>query len=261
MTKTPARAAGPGIPVLVLAALLISPGCARRFDNLAELAKYDVVWDRPGAGSKDSMPAGNGEIGINVWSEKETGSVCFYIGKTDSWDESGRLLKIGKVRIKIEPDPFAGGARFTQRLRLGDGAIEVAAGEGPAAARLRIWADANKPVVRVEAHVPASSVMTASIEPWRIAPAELKDELVSGLNYWRDLFGPTVVQPDVVVDDPGAKIVWYHRNPETPSFAKAVGMQGLEGAGIADPLKDRIFGAVMEGDGFAKKDSRALVCG
>jgi hypothetical protein len=250
---------GLSITVLVLTAVLAFPACARRFDNLAELAKYDVVWDQPGAGSKDSMPAGNGDIGLNVWSEKETGSVCFYIGKTDAWDESGRLLKIGKVRIKVEPNPFADGAIFSQRLSLGEGAIEVAAGEGRSAARLRIWADANRPVVRVEAHVPASSVVTASIEPWRLAPLELKDELVSGLNYWRDLFGPTVVQPDVVVDDPGEKIVWYHRNPETPSFAKAIAMQGLEGAGIADPLRDRIFGAVMEGEGFAKKDPRALV--
>jgi alpha-L-fucosidase 2 len=259
MTKTPARAAGRGIRVLVLAALLISTGCARRFDNLAELAKYDVVWDQPGHGSKDSMPAGNGDISLNVWSEEETGSVCFYIGKSDSWDESGRLLKIGKVRIKVQPNPFAGGARFTQRLRLRDGAVEVAAGEGPAAARLLVWADADRPVVRVEAHVPASSVVTASTEPWRLAPEEMKDELVSGLNYWRDLFGPTIVQPDVVVDDPGPRVVWYHRNPETPSFAKALAMQGLEGAGIADPLKDRIFGALMEGRGFARQDAKALV--
>jgi alpha-L-fucosidase 2 len=245
--------------IAALAALLVFPACARRFDNLTELAKYDVVWDRPGSGSKDSMPAGNGDISLNVWSEKETGSVCFYIGKSDAWDESGRLLKIGKVRIKIEPNPFLSGARFTQRLNLADGAVEVTAGEGRDEATIRVWADANRPVVRVEARVPSSSAVTASTEPWRLAPEEMKDELVSGLNFWRDLFGPTVVQPDVVVDDPGSRIVWYHRNPETPSFAKAVAMQGLEGAGIVDPLKDRIFGAVMAGEGFIKKDARSLV--
>ncbi len=198
MKKTKVRDIGFRIPAVAIAALLISPGCARRLDNLAELGKYDVVWDEPGHGSKDSMPAGNGDISLNVWTEKETGSVCFYIGKSDAWDETGRLLKIGKVRVRIEPNPFAGGS-FSQRLHLRAGAVEVTAGEGPAAARLLIWADANRPVVRVEARAPSTSTVTAAIEPWRLEPAVMKDALVSGLNYYPEIFGPTVVQPDVVV--------------------------------------------------------------
>jgi hypothetical protein len=239
--------------------LFICAGCADKFNGLAELGRYDVVWNTPGGGSKDSMPAGNGDISLNVWTEKETGSVCFYVGKTDSWDESGRLLKVGKVRVKIEPNPFAGGRSFLQRLNLRDAAVEVTSGEGKDAATIRVWADANRPVVRVEARVPPSSVLTASVEPWRLQPEELKDELVSGLNYWRDLLGPTVVTPDIVIDDPADRVAWYHRNPETPSFAKTLAMQGLEGAGLADPLKDRVSGAIMGGEGFFKTGPRALV--
>jgi hypothetical protein len=245
------------IIVLALAAL----SCGRRFDNLAELGRCDVVWDRPGAGSKDSMPLGNGDLGLNVWTEKETGSVCFYVGKTDAWDETGRLLKIGKVRVKIEPNPFAEGRTFSQKLNLRDAAVEVAAGEGAAAVRLRVWADANLPVVRVEARTPESCVVTASIEPWRLEPEVMKDALVSGLNYYPGIFGPTVVGPDVVIDEPAARIVWYHRDPETPSFAKNLAMQGLEGAGLKDPLKDRIFGAIMAGEGFVRKGTKSLVSG
>ncbi len=259
MKKTKVRGIGFGIAA-ILGALLISSGCARRFDNLAELGKYDVVWDESGQGSKDSMPAGNGDISLNVWTEKETGSVCFYIGKSDAWDETGRLLKIGKVRVRIEPNPFAD-ASFSQRLDLRAGAVEVTAGEGPAAARLLIWADANRPVVRVEARAPSTSTVTAAIEPWRLEPAVMKDALVSGLNYYPEIFGPTVVQPDVVVDDPAARVIWYHRNPETPSFARNLAMQGLEGAGLEDPLKGRIFGALIEGEGFVKKGSKALASG
>jgi hypothetical protein len=245
--------------LLAILVILLSPGCAKKFDNLAELGRYDVAWDRPGNGSKDSMPAGNGDISLNVWTEGATGSVCFYIGKTDSWDETGRLLKIGKVRVRIEPNPFADGRVFLQRLNLRDAAVEVTAGEGRDATRIRIWADANRPVVRVEARGPASSVVTVAAEPWRLAPEAIKDSLVSGLNYYPEIFGPTVVGPDVVVDEPADRVVWYHDNPETPSFAKHVAMQGLEGAGIADPLKDRVFGAIMEGEGFAKKDATTLV--
>jgi hypothetical protein len=238
---------------------IASPGCAKRFDNLKELGAYDVVWDRAGNGSKDSMPAGNGDIGLNVWAEEGTGSVCFYVSKTDSWDETGRLLKLGKVRVKVEPNPFGAGLKFQQRLDLREAVVEVTAGEGEEAARIRVWVDANLPVVRVEARVPGPSVVTAAVEPWRLKPEEMKDELVSGLNYFRDIFGPTVVQPDDIVDEPSNRVVWYHRNPETPSFAKALAMQGLENAGVEDPLKDRISGAVMEGEGFVKRDKTSLL--
>lgn len=248
------------VPILLfIAAVMAAPGCGRRFDPLAALGRYDVVWDKPGAGSKDSMPVGNGDIGLNVWTEGAAGSVCFYIGKTDSWDETGRLLKVGKVRVKIEPNPFADGRPFTQRLHLADAAVEVRSGEGRAAAVIRVWADANRPVVRVEARVPDGTAVTASTEPWRVEPQVIKDALVSGLNYYPEIFGPAVVSADVVLDEPAGRVVWYHDNPETPSFAKNIAMQGLEGAGLADPLKDRVFGAIMEGQGFAKRGPSALV--
>jgi alpha-L-fucosidase 2 len=244
---------------LILLALMASAACARRFDNLAALARYDVVWDQPGHGSKDSMPGGNGDLGLNVWTEEETGSVCFYIGKTDAWDDSGRLLKVGKVRVTVEPNPFGAGRRFRQRLNLGDASVEIVAGEGGHETRLRVWADANLPVVHVEARVPPPGMVKASIEPWRLAPEELKDELVSGLNHWRGLFGPTVARPDVVLDEPGRdRLIWYHANVETPSFAKALAMQGLEGAGVRDPLKDRVFGGLVEGEGFVKDGRTSL---
>ncbi len=241
------------IGMAVVAMALVLPACSQRSDNLGELSRYNVAWDRPGNGSKDSMPLGNGDISLNVWTEKETGSVCFYIGKTDAWDETSRLLKIGKVQVKIEPNPFAEGRPFRQKLSVRDAAVEVTAGDGAAAVSFRVWADANLPVVRVETYAPATCAVTASIEPWRLEPEVMKDALVSGLNYYPEIFGPTVVGPDVVMDEPAARIVWYHRNPETPSFAKNLTMQGLEDAGLKDPLKDRIFGAIMEGRGLCQK--------
>jgi alpha-L-fucosidase 2 len=245
-----------GLFLLVLA--IAAPGCSRRLDAVKELANYDVVWDRPGNDSKGSMPVGNGDIGLNVWAEADSGSVCFYIGKTDAWDESGRLLKLSKVRVRLDPNPFRPGATFRQRLNLREAAIEVEGGEGRTGARIRVWVDANEPVIRIELHVPEGCRVAAGIEPWRLKPEVLKDELVSGLNYYANLFGPTVVQPDTVLDHPSNRVVWYHRNPETPSFLKNVSMQGLESFPFADPLKDRIFGGVMEGEGFIQQDDKTL---
>jgi hypothetical protein len=101
--------------------------------------------------------------------------------------------------------------------------------------------------------------MTACTEPWRVKAETFKDELVSGLNSYPALFPPTVVQPDVVADLGPERVAWYHRNPETPGFGKNLAMQGLDKFGIANPLKDRVFGAVIEGNGFAKRDPKTLV--
>ena len=31
------------------------------------VSSYNVVWSAPGGSSADSMPLGNGDIGLNVW--------------------------------------------------------------------------------------------------------------------------------------------------------------------------------------------------
>ncbi len=236
-----------------------APAQARSFDNFKELRRFDVVWDRPGAGSRDSMPLGNGDISLNVWTEAATGSLCFYIGKTDAWDENGCLLKLQKVRIRVEPNPFVEGQPFLQRLNLAEAAVEIAAGRGENETRLRLRIDANLPLIRLEARLPEKSVLTAGFEPWRLKPETLKDELVSGINHFQDIFGFTVVQPDVVLSLPADRIGWYHLNPGTPSFAKNLAMQGLEKAGIRNPLKNRVFGGIIEGLGFSKQDDKTLV--
>ncbi len=235
-----------------------SPEGAWGFDPLAELGKYDVRWGSVGGSSKASMPLGNGDIGLNVWTE-EGGDVCFYISKTDSWDESGRLLKLGRVRIHLDPNPFPSAGPFRQTLSLRDATVTVRAGSGPAETVLSVWVDANSPTVRVEARTPGRTKVTAAFETWRTKPETLKDELVSGLNFFPALFAPTVVQPDTIVGSPENRVAWYHRNPETPSFLKQITMQGLEKFPVIDPLKDRIFGGVIEGDGFVRKDAASLV--
>ena len=70
-----------------------------------------LVWESPSRDSSGSMPLGNGEIGLNVWVE-EDGDLLFYISKTDAWDESARLSKLGRIRVSLSPNPFVAGAPF-----------------------------------------------------------------------------------------------------------------------------------------------------
>ena len=85
----------------------------------------------------------------------------------------------------------------------------------------------------------------------------MKKMEVSDLNFYPETYGPTIIQPDVVMDTPG-KVTWYHLNPEVQGFRKNLAAQGLDGFRLANPLKDRIFGASMSGDKFEKKDNKTL---
>jgi len=68
----------------------------------ASSESYDVTWDSPSADANGSMPLGNGDIGLNAWIEPG-GAVVFYISKTDSWGDNGRLLKVGRVHVAFDP--------------------------------------------------------------------------------------------------------------------------------------------------------------
>src|SRR5438132_10337874 len=87
-----------------------------------------VVWTSPSKDSSGSMPLGNGDIGLNVWVE-ESGDLVFYIGKTDAWSEAARLLKLGRVRVRLSPNPFSAGQPFRQTLKLSTGEILIDGGK------------------------------------------------------------------------------------------------------------------------------------
>src|SRR5208337_1084065 len=44
---------------------------------------YNVVWTTPSKDAAGSMPLGNGEVGINLWVERD-GDLLFYISRNDS---------------------------------------------------------------------------------------------------------------------------------------------------------------------------------
>ena len=96
--------------VLLSSALL---ACVYRADAVAgdkptgTFGSCDVVWTTPSNDSTGSMPIGNGDIGANVW-VAQNGDLVFYLSKTDAWSENARLLKLGKVRVALTPNPFTG---------------------------------------------------------------------------------------------------------------------------------------------------------
>ena len=213
------------------------------------LDAYNVVWKTPSENSSGSMPLGNGDVGLNVWVEPG-GDLLFYISKTDAWSENGRLLKVGRVRVALSPNPFVKGMPFEQTLRLRQGEIAIRAGEGRAQTELRIWADANHPVIRVESLNTSGHELTARLDLWRTKPRPLKGQELHSAYGMSRAPHPVVVEPDTVLPGRKNQIAWYHRN-ERSIWPETMTVQGLQSAmpSLKDPLLHRTFGGVIRGDG------------
>lgn len=170
-------------------------------------------------GSLESIPLGNGDITTNVWIEKE-GDLMFYIGKSDTWSEATRLLKIGRVRVGFSPNPFLKNEDFIQTLNLHKGEIQVIAGGKKNKVNIKIWIDANNPVIYIETILDNKITISCTTELMRATPFTL----LSGNDPKSSSFRGLIDSPlrpsesaDVLVSKED-RIQWYHRNKS--SFMK-----------------------------------------
>ncbi len=235
---------------LIAAALLSALALGAEAEMSTGPERYDVVWTSPSKSSSGSMPLGNGDVGLNVWVE-EGGDLLLYISKADAWSENCRLLKLGRVRVKLSPNPFTKGAPFEQALRLRDGEIVIRAGEDAAAAAIRVWVDANRPVIRVETENPRGHTAQVDLELWRTKPRQLKGQELHSAYGMSRAPHPVIVEPDTVVSAGADRLVWYHRN-ERSIWPETLNVQGLaafmkEGK---DPLLRRTFGGLIRAKGL-----------
>ena len=123
---------------VLFALALLSPFGAQA----GRLDDCNVVWDSPSADSFGSMPLGNGDVGATSGSRR-TATCC---STSARWTPStaGHLLpKLGRVRLRFNPALAV--ERFPADPGLRDGAIAIRAGD----VDLRVWVDANSPVIRV----------------------------------------------------------------------------------------------------------------
>ncbi len=219
---------------------------------MAYPAEHNVVWYGPGYDANDSVPLGNGEIGINAWVEPQ-GDLVFYLARTDAWDDNGRLLKIGRVRVTLDPVPDP--AHLRQTLDLTTGTWRVQYGSWRESGQdwqveVKLWVDAHRPFVNVDIAASHSLSAIARIEMWRTERAELDSLEVSDIMLDRDRVdhkhGPTFVEPDCLFASDRKLIGWYHHNVQSNGPALTAHLQGLEGFSRPDPLQGRTFGAAIQ---------------
>lgn len=231
---------------------------------------YDVVWDSPSADHHGSMPLGNGDLALNAWMTPD-GDLHFYISKTDAWDDNGRLLKVGKVRVHFEPALVEPGRPFRQELRLRDGGLEITTGgEGAVSSSatrsspsvVRLWVDANHPVIQMTADTARPVEATAFVELWRTKRQELTELQTSDVLLNRKRADgrpePMVIEPDTVLAELPNRIGWFHHNTKSVGPELMAQLQGLTGFKQADPLLHRTFGAVVTAASGERLDDRRL---
>lgn len=229
-------------------------------DVLTQLTNYNLTWTSTSTnGSPGSMPIGNGDITANVWVENNGGDLMMYMGKSDNWSEGTRLLKTGRARIHFSPNPFTVGAPFSQTLDFYHGEIDITAGQSGSQVNLRIWIDANQPVIRVEASGPQNFTMSCSNEVWRSAPYTptngTPDPPAGG---WRGANAGWTESADVVLSLPD-RLVSYHRNTSS-LYQTILAGENLNGywTNYPDPYTNRTFGATFKAVGFSKVNDHAL---
>lgn len=203
------------------------------------------------------MPLGNGDVGINLWVEQD-GSLVFYVSRTGAWDAYDRLLKLGRIRLTLDPPLWKTGRPFRQELRLGQGDIIIEAGPTGHRTRVRVWVDANRPVVRTEVDSDEPTQARVALEMWRDKARVLAKEEAEATDTF-EAGGSVVSEADTLVSEPDAHVTWYHRN-ETSLFEASLRHQGLGSlAGrLPDPLLHLTFGARLGGGGWAKAGASSL---
>ena len=223
------------------------------------LNNYNVVWNTPSLNSLGSMPTGNGDIGINLWVE-ENGDLLFYLSKTDAWSENARLLKLGKVRLSLSPNPFKKGMPFLQELILEDGLIHIKAGKKKEQVSIDVWVDAHHPVVEldVKSEAPISAQITT--EPWRTERRQITGNEIHSAYGLNGEDGPAVfVEKDAILENIDEGIIWMHRNNRS-IWKDNLKLQGLEkyAKRNVDPLLHRTFGAFIRSGEMKKADLESL---
>ncbi len=226
-------------------------------NGMARLEQYNVVWTTQSKNSSESMPCGGRDIGLNVW--VENGEVLFYMQRSGSLAENNEYLKLGRVRLRLDPNPFEfADSVFRQELKLQAGHVEIR-GSATCAdgkrldATVRIWVEVQRPIIHVEVESSRPIHANASYENWRLA-----DEMIPNNDRRRSFFslnkypGEVKLSGDHISHTSGG-VLFYHRNPGENTLPEMlITQQGLSEFKdeIVNDLRNRTFGGLMVGAGF-----------
>lgn len=173
------------------------------------------------------MVCGNGDISANVWIDT-AGHLHCYVGKTDSRDEAGRLLKITELEMSFTPALFKDPRNYRESFDLQTASFSASTSQG----HLRCWVDANDPqlVVQVDARHAVKATVTTHV--------------------WRRPRGYENETPDTLLTDRNDRVILFHRNTGATVFDKSMKVFKLNKDSVYNPMNDLTWGILVAGNHF-----------
>ncbi len=208
----------------------------------------NVIWNAPSRNSSESMPCGGGDIGMNIWVEE--GDVLFYVSRSGTFDENNCLLKQGRIRLRLSPNPFKDAKDFRQELKLKEGYVEIAAGN----TRIQFWVDVFHPVIHVEVTNAQPLQTEVFYENWRYQERPVRQGEGQQCSYkWAPPKGAVTAADFISLgknNHSANQLLFYHRNSEQTVFDAVVAQQGMDEVKfeLMNPLKNLTFGGTLFGE-------------
>ena len=206
---------------------------------------YNVLWTSQSKNSSESMPCGGGDIGLNIWVEK--GDLLFYIARSGTFDHNNALLKLGRIRVKLMPNPFDNGTSFNQTLVLKNGNVVIKGKKGKLESEIKVWVDVFNPIIHVEVQSNQATEMKTAYESWRFEDRQSNGKENNANSY--KSFSKIIVktQKDTIHFEEN-NLLFYHQNDDKLSaFDVTVKQQGLDSikSELYNPIKNLIFGGFI----------------
>ncbi|WP_231129559.1 DUF5703 domain-containing protein [Flavobacterium sufflavum] len=225
---------------LILISFLFITLCAKA--QISTLENYNQVWKTQSNNSSESMPLGGGDIGLNVWVEK--GDLYAYISKSGTFDEHNTLLKLGRIKVSLSPNPFKDNEGFKQELSLKDGFIVVSQN----GTSVKLWVDVFNPVIHVDVVSKNPTEMKVAYESWRYKNRDSKGKANNANSYKWAPQGDIITYKDSISFE-GNAVQFYHRNRANTVFDVAVKQQKMESVKdqMMNPIANLTFGGQLFG--------------
>lgn len=208
----------------------------------------DYFWTTPSNNSSESMPCGGGDIGLNVW--VENGDLLFYVARSGTYDENNTLLKQGRFRLRLTPNPLLNTTNFRQTLKLQDGNVEITS-QGT---KILVWVDVFKPVIHLKIQSNKNFSSDIRYENWRYIDRLIrKNEGQQNSYKWAVPVGLANSKDSIIPSE--NSIIFFHRNTENTIFDITVAQQGLGPvkSQLYNPLSNLTSGGKMWGENLTFK--------
>lgn len=200
------------------------------------LSDYDFRYTGIMKGPMESIPVGNGDLGANIWAEKD--GIYFLLSKTDAFSRLHRLIKTGFLKFTLPNKKAFDTLEF--HLSLEEGMLKIKNED----ISFEIYADANNPiyVINISGDIGGGklSLINYRREPEKIDPTDRSNYQ---LNHDKSIhidFDCTE-DADTVFSIDDETLGQYHRNSES-LYKFSLHHQHLEDYEGDDPLTDLTFG-------------------